>query len=195
MYNDALKTIRSLRYVGAATVEFLVDRDDHYYFMEVNPRIQVEHPVTELVTGVDIVKEQLRVAFGEKLSVRTPPAPAGHAIEVRINAEDPAKGFISSVGKITKCVFPGGGGIRIETFIQDGIRISPYYDSMIAKIIAWAPDRELALKRILFALDELEIEGITTNAGFQKELLQTEEFVTGTSYTTFVEDYLENRNG
>ena len=195
MYNDALKTIRSLRYVGAATVEFLVDRDDHYYFMEVNPRIQVEHPVTELVTGVDIVKEQLRVAFGEKLSVRTPPAPAGHAIEVRINAEDPEKGFISSVGKITKCVFPGGGGIRIETFIQDGIRISPYYDSMIAKIIAWAPDRELALKRILFALDELEIEGITTNAGFQKELLQTEEFVTGTSYTTFVEDYLENRNG
>ena len=195
MYNDALNIIRSIQYQGAATAEFLVDPEGHYYFMEVNPRIQVEHPVTEFVTGVDIVKEQLRVAFGEKLSIKTPTAPVGHAIEVRINAEDPSKGFMSSVGKITKCVFPGGNGIRIETFIQDGIEISPYYDSMIAKIIAYAPDRELAIKRILYALDELEIEGIKTNCELQKELLRTEEFASGESYTTFVEDYLEKRNG
>lgn len=190
IYDDAVRVVRDIHYVGAATVEFLADREGHYYFMEVNPRIQVEHPVTEMVTGIDIVKEQIRVALGEKLSVKTPEAPKGHAIEVRINAEDPSRNFMSSIGTITGCTFPAGTGIRIETFIHEGLRITPYYDSMIAKVIAWADTREMAIRRLCFALDELEIGGITTNAKLQKELLQTEAFASGSSHTTFVEAYL-----
>lgn len=193
IYADAIRIVRDIRYVGAATVEFLADRDGHYYFMEVNPRIQVEHPVTEMVTGLDIVKEQIRVALGEKLSIRTPDAPHGHAIQVRINAEDPERDFMSSIGTITNCTFPAGTGIRIETFIHDGIRITPYYDSMIAKVIAWAETREAAIQRMCFALDELEIGGLTTNAKLQKELLQTQAFADGSSHVTYVEDYLKNR--
>ncbi|MBQ7487706.1 MAG: ATP-grasp domain-containing protein, partial [Clostridia bacterium] len=191
IYADAVRIIKNIHYVGAATVEFLADRDGHYYFMEVNPRIQVEHPVTELVTGLDIVKEQISVALGEPLSIRTPEAPRGHAIEARINAEDPSRNFMSSIGRVTGCTFPAGNGIRVETFIHDGIRISPYYDSMIAKIIAYADTRELAVKRLQFALDELDIGGITTNAPLQKELLGTDAFMDGSSHTTFVEEYLE----
>lgn len=190
IYDDAVRVVRDIHYVGAATVEFLADREGHYYFMEVNPRIQVEHPVTEMVTGIDIVKEQIRVALGEKLSVKTPDAPKGHAIEVRINAEDPSRNFMSSIGTITGCTFPAGTGIRIETFIHEGLRITPYYDSMIAKVIAWADTREMAIRRLCFALDELEIGGITTNAKLQKELLETEAFASGSSHTTFVEAYL-----
>lgn len=190
IYDDAVRVVRDIHYVGAATVEFLADREGHYYFMEVNPRIQVEHPVTEMVTGIDIVKEQIRVALGEKLSVKTPEAPKGHAIEVRINAEDPSRNFMSSIGTITGCTFPAGTGIRIETFIHEGLRITPYYDSMIAKVIAWADTREMAIRRLCFALDELEIGGITTNAKLQKELLETEAFASGSSHTTFVEAYL-----
>ena len=192
MYQDAIHIIQSISYDGAATVEFLVDREENYYFMEVNPRIQVEHPVTECVTGVDIVKEQLRIEMGEKLCVKTPRSPSGHAIEVRINAEDPSRNFMSSIGEISKVVFPAGSGVRIETFIQAGIRISPFYDSMIAKIITYAPDRDLAVRRMLFALDELEIEGIKTNTKLQKTLLKTDAFLTGTSHTAFVEDYLNH---
>jgi len=195
IYEDAVRVVRDIHYVGAATVEFLVDREGRYYFMEVNPRIQVEHPVTEMVTGLDIVKEQIRVAMGEKLSVRTPDAPSGHAIEVRINAEDPERGFMSSIGTVTGCTFPAGTGIRIETFIHEGLRITPYYDSMIAKVIAWADTRELAIRRMRFALDELDIGGITTNAKLQKELLGTEAFASGGSHTTFVEEYLRERTG
>ncbi len=190
IYDDAVRVVRDIHYVGAATVEFLADREGNYYFMEVNPRIQVEHPVTEMVTGIDIVKEQIRVALGEKLSVKTPDAPKGHAIEVRINAEDPSRNFMSSIGTITGCTFPAGTGIRIETFIHEGLRITPYYDSMIAKVIAWADTREMAIRRLCFALDELEIGGITTNAKLQKELLETEAFASGSSHTTFVEAYL-----
>lgn len=193
IYGDAVRIVKDIRYVGAATVEFLVDREGHYYFMEVNPRIQVEHPVTEMVTGLDIVKEQIRVALGKKLSLKTPERPNGHAIEVRINAEDPDQDFMSSIGTITDVVFPAGTGIRIETFIHSGLRIMPYYDSMIAKIIAWAETRELAIRRLCFALDELEIGGITTNAKLQKELLETKAFANGSSHTTFVEDYLNKR--
>lgn len=193
IYGDAVRIVQDIRYVGAATVEFLVDREGNYYFMEVNPRIQVEHPVTEMVTGLDIVKEQIRVALGKKLSLKTPERPNGHAIEVRINAEDPDQDFMSSIGTITDLVFPAGTGIRIETFIHSGLRIMPYYDSMIAKIIAWAETRELAIRRLCFALDELEIGGITTNAKLQKELLETKAFANGSSHTTFVEDYLNKR--
>ena len=126
-------------------------------------------------------------------SIRTPEAPNGHAIEVRINAEDPERDFMSSIGTVTGCTFPAGTGIRIETFIHEGLRITPYYDSMIAKVIAWAENRELAIRRLCFALDELEIGGITTNAKIQKELLESEAFVTGSSHTTYVEQFLKNR--
>ena len=161
--------------------------------MEVNPRIQVEHPVTEMVTGLDIVKEQIRVAMGEKLSIRTPDAPHGHSIQVRVNAEDPERDFMSSIGTITNCTFPAGTGIRIETFIHDGLRITPYYDSMIAKVIVWAETRDLAIQRMCYALDELEIGGLTINTKLQKELLQTKAFADGSSHVTYVEDYLKNR--
>ena len=181
MYRDACNVIDYLHYPGAATVEFLVDRDMNYYFMEVNPRVQVEHPVTEMTTGVDIVKEQIQIAFGEKLSIKEPPKRSGHAIEVRINAEDISNGFMCSSGMITKCVFPQGSGVRVESYIQDGYKVTPFYDSMLAKIIAWADNRELAIRRLMFALDELDIEGVAVNKNLQKQLLATPEFANGKS--------------
>ncbi len=191
MYRDACNVIDYLHYPGAATVEFLVDRDMNYYFMEVNPRVQVEHPVTEMTTGVDIVKEQIQIAFGEKLSIKEPPKRSGHAIEVRINAEDISNGFMCSTGMITKCVFPQGSGIRVESYIQDGYKVTPFYDSMLAKIIAWADNRELAIRRLMFALDELDIEGVAVNKNLQKQLLATPEFANGKSNTTFVQSFID----
>ena len=192
IYQDAIRVIAALHYPGAATVEFLVDREMNHYFMEVNPRVQVEHPVTELITGADIVKEQIHIAFGGKLSVKTPKKPHGHAIEVRINAEDISNNFMCSTGVIQKCVFPQGSGIRVETFIQPGYRVTPFYDSMLAKIVAWADTRELAIKRLLFALDELDIQGVAVNRDLQKQLLATPEFVDGRSNTTFVQKYIDS---
>ena len=191
MYDDACGIIDYLHYPGAATVEFLVDRDMHYYFMEVNPRIQVEHPVTEQITGTDIVKEQIRIAFGENLGIQKPLKHTGHAIEVRINAEDISNGFMCSTGMITKCVFPKGSGIRVETHIQQGFTVTPFYDSMLAKIIAHADTRDLAIKRLMFALDELDIQGVEVNKSLQKQLLGTPEFVKGTSNTTFVQGFID----
>lgn len=191
MYQDACNIISALNYPGAATVEFLVDRDMNHYFMEVNPRVQVEHPVTEQITGTDIVKEQIQIAFGGRLTVRKPPKPAGHAIEARINAEDISNGFVCSTGLITKCVFPQGKGIRVESYIQQGYKVTPFYDSMLAKIIAWAETRELAIKRLIFALDELDIQGVAVNKNLQKQLLSTPEFVNGKSNTTFVQGFID----
>lgn len=188
IYDDAKRLIKSIGYAGAATVEFLYERTGNYYFMEVNPRVQVEHTVTESITGIDIVKEQIRIAAGEILSVSTPSKPTLHSIECRINAEDDK--FMCSTGKITKCVFPHGGGIRIETFIQEGTEIGPFYDSMIAKIIVTAESRELAIKRMVGALSEMDIEGVKTNRTFQMDLIQTTEFYDGSSNTTFVEERL-----
>lgn len=188
IYEDAKRLIKSIGYAGAATVEFLYERSGNYYFMEVNPRVQVEHTVTENITGVDIVKEQIRIAAGQELSVTTLPKPTLHSIECRINAEDSK--FMCSTGTITKCTFPQGGGIRVETFVQAGTVIGPFYDSMIAKIISTAPTRELAIARMVEALSELDIEGVNTNKRFQMDLIQTAEFYDGSSNTTFVEEKL-----
>ena len=191
MYEDAIRLIRHIGYTGAATVEFLVDRDMNYYFMEVNPRVQVEHPVTEEITGADIVKEQLRIAAGEPMSLKASAGkPKMHAIECRINAEDISSNFMCSTGTIRRCTFPKGGGVRVESHVSEGFRVTPFYDSLLAKIIVSAPTREEAVKKMLIALDETEIEGVKTNISLQRDLLNTEEFITGSSTTHFVTDYI-----
>lgn len=191
MYADAIRLIRHIGYTGAATVEFLLDRDMNYYFMEVNPRVQVEHPVTEELTGADIVKEQFLIAAGEPLSLtEAPSGPKGHAIEIRVNAEDISSHFMCSTGTVKRCVFPRGGGIRVESHVSEGFRVTPFYDSLLAKIIVSAPTRELAIRRMEIALDETEIDGVKTNLELQRALLKTDEYISGTSTTHFVTDYI-----
>jgi acetyl-CoA carboxylase biotin carboxylase subunit len=196
MYEDAIKLIKHIGYFGAATVEFLVDKDMNYYFMEVNPRVQVEHPVTEQITGVDIVKQQLLIAAGEKMTVKESiKTPKGHAIECRINAEDVSSNFMCSTGKIKECRFPRGGGIRVESHICEGFTVTPFYDSMLAKIITYADTREAAIKKMLIALDETYIEGVKTNIELQKTLLMTDEFNSGKFNTHFATDFIEKNYG
>ena len=185
----ALKAVRAVDYRNAGTIEFLLDESGKFYFMEMNTRVQVEHPVTEQITGVDIIKEQLRIASGEPLSCadRAPIQPFGHAIEFRINAEDPDNGFRPCPGTVTCFDIPQGPGVRVETFIRPGSVISPYYDSMVAKLIVWGCDREEALQRARRALDEFVIEGIATTISFHKKVLDSEIFVKGEARTDFIE--------
>ena len=192
MYADAIGIIKHINYAGAATVEFLVDKDMNYYFMEVNPRVQVEHTITEQVTGVDIVKEQIRIAAGEKLNHASALGTNLHSIECRINAEDSSSNFMCSTGTVKKCVFPRGAGVRIESHICEGFKVTPYYDSMIAKIIVTAENRNTAINKMRMALDEMIIEGVNTNADLQKKLISTPEFINGTSTTSFAGDYIKN---
>ena len=184
----ALKAVRAVDYRNAGTVEFLLDEDGKFYFMEMNTRVQVEHPVTEMITGVDIIKEQLRIASGEPMSCagRAPFFPNGHSIEMRINAEDPEAGFRPCPGTITRFELPAGPGVRVETYIREGSRISPYYDSMVAKVIVHGSDRAEALARARRALDELVIEGIKTTASFHKRVLQNDAFIAGDFTTDFI---------
>ena len=166
-------------YTNAGTLEFLLGEDGSFYFIELNARLQVEHPVTELVTGIDIVREQLRIAAGEPLS-QTGRAPrSGHAIEIRINAEDPANGFAPSPGTITRLRAPGGPGVRLDTHVDTGSTIPPNYDSMIAKLIVWDADRPAAIARCLRALGELEVEGIATTRDFAAQVLRSDAFASG----------------
>ncbi len=168
----AVRAAKACGYENAGTVEFLLS-GDQFYFMEMNTRIQVEHPVTEFVTGVDLVKMQIRIAAGEELPFKQEDIHmTGHAIECRINAENPAQGFRPSPGKITALHMPGGPGIRIDTAVYSGYEITPYYDSMIAKLIAYAPTREEALKKMNWALAEFLVEGVDTNIDFQLKLLR-----------------------
>lgn len=178
-------------YGSAGTMEFLLDRDGNFYFMEMNTRIQVEHPVTEMVTGIDLVKEQLRVARGEPLLLQDEVTFTGHAIECRINAEDPARGFMPSPGKITALNIPGGPGIRVDTHVYQGYSIPPYYDSLIAKLISHGRDREEAIARMRRALDEFVIEGVKTTIPFHKNVLETEAFLTGDVHTKWIEELME----
>jgi acetyl-CoA carboxylase biotin carboxylase subunit len=172
MTEAACRLARAARYTNAGTIEFLVDRDGAFYFIEMNTRIQVEHPVTELVTGVDLVKEQLRIARGERLRfVQDELELRGAAIEVRINAEDPARGFMPSPGEITALELPGGPGVRVDTAAFAGWRVPPFYDSLIAKLICFGADREEALARTRRALGELVVDGIATTVAFHRELL------------------------
>ena len=185
----AIKAVRAVDYRNAGTIEFLLDESGKFYFMEMNTRVQVEHPVSEQITGVDIIKEQLRIASNEPLSCadRAPFSPFGHAIEFRINAEDPDNGFRPCPGTITRFELPQGPGVRVETYIRPGDTISPYYDSMLAKLIVWGYDRNEALQRARRALDEFVIEGIATTIPFHKRVLDVEIFQRGEAHTDFID--------
>ncbi len=185
----AIKAVRATGYENAGTIEFLLDHDGRFYFMEMNTRVQVEHPVSELITGTDIIKEQLRIASGEPILCidRAPFQPYGHAMEFRINAEDPEFDFRPCPGNITKFDMPGGPGVRIESYIHEGSRISPYYDSMVAKLIVWGSDREEAIARGKRALQEFKIEGIKTTIPFHLQVLENQAFLDGEVYTDFIE--------
>ncbi len=181
-------------YVSAGTLEFLVDKEGNFYFIEMNTRIQVEHPITEMVTGVDLVQAQFRIAMGEKLWLKQEEIEVrGHAIEVRVNAEDPEKGFRPSIGKVETLLFPGGPGIRVDSHLYAGYQIPPHYDSLIAKIIAWAPTREEAIRRMERALSETVIEGpgLKTTIPFHQKVLQNAFFRRGAVYTNFVARRME----
>ncbi len=185
----AIKAVRAVNYRNAGTIEFLLDTDGSFYFMEMNTRVQVEHPVTEMITGTDIIKEQIRIAAGEPMSCagRAPFSPFGHAIEMRINAEDPDHSFRPNPGTITRLRLPAGPGVRVETFIEEGSRISPHYDSLVAKLICHGQDRVEAIERAKRALDEFEIEGIATTIPFHKRVLENEVFLAGDATTDFIE--------
>lgn len=181
---------KSIGYTNAGTMEFLLDSDGRFYFMEMNTRIQVEHPVTELITGIDLVKEQIRIAAGEPLGYTQDEIPLwGHAIECRINAESPEYGFRPSPGTITAYHAPGGMGIRVDSAAFTDYTVSPYYDSMFAKLIVWGRDRNEAIARMRGALDEMVVEGIDTNINFQKALINDPRFVAGDFSTNFIERY------
>ena len=173
MGEAAVSAARAVDYHNAGTIEFLLDTRGDFYFMEMNTRVQVEHPVTEFVTGLDIVQQQIRIAAGEPLDLRQEDIHlTGHAIECRINAENPALGFRPSPGTVTALHMPGGPGIRVDSAMYAGYTIPPYYDSMIAKLIAYAPTREQALAKMKWALAEFLVEGVDTNVEFQLELLR-----------------------
>ena len=187
MGNAAVAGAKAINYVGAGTIEMLLDSDGKYYFMEMNTRIQVEHPVTEMLTGVDLVKEQIQVAAGEKLSVTTVPPLRGHVIECRVNAEDPARNFQPSPGKITTFHPPGGPGVRLDSHVYAGYTVPPYYDSLLAKLICQGRDRAEAIARMRVALESFVVEGVTTTIPFLARVMHNDRFVRGDVDTKFLE--------
>ncbi|SHH96370.1 acetyl-CoA carboxylase, biotin carboxylase subunit [Clostridium collagenovorans DSM 3089] len=183
----AVKAAKAVNYKGAGTIEFLRDKYGEFYFMEMNTRIQVEHPVTEMITGIDIVKEQLNVASNKPLDIKQEDITInGHAIECRINAEDPRAGFMPSPGVVNVINLPGGFGVRLDTAIYNGYKIPPYYDSMVAKLIVHGRDREEAINKMKRALDEFIIEGVKNNIEFQYEILNNKKFNEGDINTSFI---------
>lgn len=192
----AVKGAKSANFVNAGTIEFLLDENKKFYFMEMNTRIQVEHPVTEMIYGIDLIKEQIRIAAGEKLSISQDDVKAsGCAIECRINAEDPDNDFIPSPGTIEKCILPGGPGIRIDTHIFQGYNIPPFYDSMVAKLISHGRTRQETIAVMKRALDELVIEPVKTTADFHKKILGHPQFLRGKYTTDFIESIVEKIEG
>ncbi|MBK6488633.1 MAG: acetyl-CoA carboxylase biotin carboxylase subunit [Gemmatimonadetes bacterium] len=187
MGEAAVRGAKAIEYVGAGTIEMLLDEDGSFYFMEMNTRIQVEHPVTEQLTGIDLVKEQIRVAAGERLSVLELPALRGHVIECRINAEDPARGFQPSPGRIEVFHPPGGPGVRLDTHVYAGYTVPPYYDSLLAKLIVQGRDRDEALRRMQLALESFIIEGVTTTAPFLARVMTHPGFRDGIVDTKWLE--------
>jgi acetyl-CoA carboxylase biotin carboxylase subunit len=188
MGEAAVKAARSVGYHNAGTIEFLLDRNNNFYFIEMNTRIQVEHPVTEMVTGIDLIKEQIRLAAGEPLGYTQDDIQfRGWAIECRINAEDPARNFMPSPGKITKYIAPGGPGVRLDSFVYEGYTVLPYYDSMIGKLIVLGKDREEAICRMQRALGEFVIEGVSTIIPFHLQVLGNAFFRKGEIYTNFIQ--------
>lgn len=185
----AIKAAKAADYVNAGTIEFLLDSNNNYYFIEMNTRIQVEHPVTEYMTGIDLIKEQIKIAMGERLSFTQEDIKFyGHTIECRINAENPDRNFMPCPGKINTLHLPGGNGIRVDTAVYAGYEIPPYYDSMIAKLIVHAGTRDEAVKRMKSALGETVIEGIDTNIDFLYQILCSKNYVDGKFTTHFIED-------
>ena len=191
MGNAAIAAAQSIKYEGAGTVEFLVDEDEQFYFMEMNTRIQVEHPVTEMVTGVDLIAEQIKIAAGNNLGFNQEEIKLnGHAIECRINAEDPSHNFRPSPGKITGWLPPGGPGVRVDSHVYTGYEIPPFYDSLIGKLIVWGKDRNSAIKRMNRALNECAVTGIPTTIDFHLTLLDKSKFKEGKIHTKYVEEEL-----
>jgi acetyl-CoA carboxylase biotin carboxylase subunit len=186
MGEAAVRGAKAVNYAGAGTVEFLVDKHRNFYFMEMNTRIQVEHPVTEQSLQVDLIKEQIRVAAGEKLSL-VQSEPKFHSIECRINAEDPLHGWRPSPGMITSLHFPGGHGVRVDSHVYQGYAIPPYYDSMIAKLITFADTRMEAIEKMRRALDELTIEGIHTTIPFHRAMMNNPDFIAGNFDTKYLD--------
>lgn len=188
MGNAAIKAAKATGYVNAGTIEFLLDKQNNYYFMEMNTRIQVEHPITEMVTGIDMIKEQINIASGEKLTYAQGDIEfRGHAIECRINAENPKRGFIPCPGLVENVLFPGGFGIRVDSALYPGYMVPPCYDSMLAKIIVHGKSRAEAISRMKRALAELVIDGIETNIDFQYELMERNEILSGDYHTGLIE--------
>lgn len=189
MGEAAVRAAKAAGYVNAGTIEFLLEKNNNFYFMEMNTRIQVEHPVTEWVTGIDLVKEQIRIASGKMLSYRQEDVRlTGHSIECRINAENPEKGFRPSPGTVKDMYLPGGKGIRIDSAIYSGYTIPPYYDSMVAKLIVWAKNRKEAIAKMRSALGEIIIEGIDTNVDYQYEILNHPAYLSGDIDIEFIEN-------
>lgn len=188
MGEAAVRGAQSVNYEGAGTIEFLLDKHKNFYFMEMNTRIQVEHPVTELVYDVDLVRQQILVAAGEKIEAK-PKKPHGHAIEFRINAEDPENNFRPSPGKITSLHFPGGLGVRVDSHIYQSYSIPPYYDSLVAKLIVWGRTRDQAIMRGKRSLNEFIIEGIKTTIPFHLKVLEDARFMSGNFDTSFLEKF------
>lgn len=189
MGNVAVKAAQSVDYVNAGTIEFLVDKDSNFFFLEMNTRLQVEHPITEMTTGIDIVAEQLRIARGRQLSYTQDQVKfKGHAIECRVNAEDPFNNFIPSTGRITHSILPTGPGVRVDTGVYPGFEITPYYDPMIAKLIVWGETRAQAILRMRRALEEYRIVGVRTNIPFHQTLMDSHRFMAGQFDTRFVEE-------
>jgi acetyl-CoA carboxylase biotin carboxylase subunit len=186
----AVDVARSVNYTGAGTVEFIMDDDLNFYFLEMNTRLQVEHPVTELITGIDLVKEQIKIARGEAISFKQEDLKIiGHAVELRVYAEDPANNFLPDIGTLQTYITPKGPGIRVDDGFEQGMDIPIYYDPMIAKLIAYGKDREEAIDRLLRAIDEYQITGITTTLGFGKFVMQHQAFRSGNFDTHFVKKY------
>jgi len=186
MGDSAVAGAAAVNYEGPGTIEFLVDNKGNFYFMEMNTRIQVEHPVTEESLIIDIIKEQIMVASGEKLSLKSS-EPILHAIECRINAEDPFNGFIPSSGRISSLHFPGGHGVRIESHIYQEYTVLPYYDSLLAKLITFAPTRDETIEKMKRALDEFVIEGIKTTIPFHQKMMENKDFIAGKIDTNYLE--------
>lgn len=195
MGNAAVMAAKSINYVGAGTVEFLLDSSGAFYFMEMNTRIQVEHPVTEMITGLDLIAEQIRIAQGEKLQLTQEQVILkGHAIECRINAEDPDRNFRPQPGRISGYLPPGGPGVRMDSHVYTDYEIPPYYDSLIGKLIVWGPNRDAAIKRMKRALRECAITGVPTTINFHQRILETPAFLEGEVYTNFVEQMMSRKS-
>jgi acetyl-CoA carboxylase biotin carboxylase subunit len=193
MGDAAVRAAKSINYVGAGTIEFLLDKSGNFYFMEMNTRIQVEHPVTEMVTSIDLIAEQIRVAQGEKLRFTQEQVQLrGHAIECRINAEDPKHNFRPHPGRISAYLPPGGPGVRMDSHVYTDYEIPAYYDSLIGKLIVWGENRDLAIKRMRRALRECAITGVPTTIEFHQRILETPAFLSGEIYTNFIAEHLSD---